>query len=201
MSHERLPSSPIRIYFSAFLCPGLGSLSLSLSESTDSCDSSTEVSSLLGEAGGLGRRSWQPLGSHFLGAAGPEVTCDGPATSCRIVVASLTSTSLYHPTSCLPFIFSIKYSLPWNPKSHSLSLNIDFILLIKNFFIWLSWVLVLALWIFSCKMWAFSCGIWDLVPWPGIKPRALHWEGEVLATGLPLLLVAQSCLTLWPCGL
>ena len=86
--------------------------SLSLSESTDSRDSSTEVSSLLGEVGGLAGRSWQPPGSHFLGAAGPEVTCDGPATSCRMVVASLTSTSLYHPTSCLSVIFSIKYSLP-----------------------------------------------------------------------------------------
>ena len=176
MSHERLPSSPIRIYFSAFLCPALGSLSLSLSESTDSRDSSTEVSSLLGEVGGLAGRSWQPLGSHFLGAAGPEVTCDGPATSCRMVVASLTSTSLYHPTSCLSVIFSIKYSLPWSPKSHSLSLSIDFILLVKKifFFIWPSWILVLALWIFSCRMWAFSCGIWDLVPWPEIKPRPLH---------------------------
>ena len=28
-----------------------------------------------------------------------------------------------------------------------------------------------------------SCSMWDLVPWPGIKPRPLHWEHGVLATG------------------
>ena len=45
----------------------------------------------------------------------------------------------------------------------------------------------------SCNMWdvllgpyrIFSCGIWDLVPWPGIEPRPLHWELRVLATGPP----------------
>ena len=30
-----------------------------------------------------------------------------------------------------------------------------------------------------------SCGMWDLVPQPGIKPRAQHWELTVLATGPP----------------
>ena len=30
-----------------------------------------------------------------------------------------------------------------------------------------------------------SCGILDLVPWTGIKPRPLHWELRVLATGPP----------------
>ena len=31
----------------------------------------------------------------------------------------------------------------------------------------------------------FSCSMWDLVPQPGIEPRAhpLHWEHEVLAPG------------------
>ena len=45
----------------------------------------------------------------------------------------------------------------------------------------------------SCNMWdvllaayrIFSCGIWDLVPWPGVEPRPLHWELRVLATGPP----------------
>ena len=30
--------------------------------------------------------------------------------------------------------------------------------------------------IFSCCMWTLSCGLWDLVPWPRIEPRPLHWE-------------------------
>ena len=30
-----------------------------------------------------------------------------------------------------------------------------------------------------------SCGMWDLVPWPVIKPRALHWEDRALPIGPP----------------
>ena len=26
-----------------------------------------------------------------------------------------------------------------------------------------------------------SCNMWDLVPWPGIEPRALHWEHKSLS--------------------
>ena len=33
--------------------------------------------------------------------------------------------------------------------------------------------------------WGFSCGMWDLVPWPGIKPRASALGAGVLATELP----------------
>ena len=45
-------------------------------------------------------------------------------------------------------------------------------------FIWLCQVLVATHRIFSCSM-------WDLVPWPGIEPRPLHWGHGVLHTGLP----------------
>ena len=31
----------------------------------------------------------------------------------------------------------------------------------------------------------FSCGMWNLVPWPGIKSRPLHWECKLLAPGPP----------------
>ena len=31
----------------------------------------------------------------------------------------------------------------------------------------------------------FSCDVWDLVHCPGIKPRTLHWEHRILATGPP----------------
>ena len=31
----------------------------------------------------------------------------------------------------------------------------------------------------------FCCGVWDLVSWPVIKPRSLHWEHRVLATRPP----------------
>ena len=44
--------------------------------------------------------------------------------------------------------------------------------------IWLPQVLAVA-----CKL--FGCSMWDLVPWPGIEPRPLHWENGVLATGSP----------------
>ena len=37
---------------------------------------------------------------------------------------------------------------------------------------WLCQVLVTACGIFSCSMQTLSCGVWDLVPWPGIEPRA-----------------------------
>ena len=30
-----------------------------------------------------------------------------------------------------------------------------------------------------------SCDMWDLVPWPGIEPRPLHWEHRVLSTRPP----------------
>ena len=55
----------------------------------------------------------------------------------------------------------------------------------------LHWVLVAARGIFGASrifsfgMQTLGCGMWDLVPWPGIKPRPLHWEGGVLATGPP----------------
>ena len=38
---------------------------------------------------------------------------------------------------------------------------------------------------FSCGKQTRSCGMWDRVPWRGIKPSPLHWEGRVLATGPP----------------
>ena len=48
-------------------------------------------------------------------------------------------------------------------------------------------VLYLFIWMHqiaaACRI--FSCGMWDLVPGPGIKPRSLQWEHEVLATGPP----------------
>ena len=31
----------------------------------------------------------------------------------------------------------------------------------------------------------FSCSIWDLVPLPGIEPRSLNWQHDVLATEPP----------------
>ena len=34
-------------------------------------------------------------------------------------------------------------------------------------------------------MQTLSCGMWDLVPWPRVAPRSLHWECGVLATGPP----------------
>ena len=37
----------------------------------------------------------------------------------------------------------------------------------------------------SCSMCTLSYGMWDLVPWPGIEPGPLQWEGRVLATGPP----------------
>ena len=45
----------------------------------------------------------------------------------------------------------------------------------------------------SCSMWdvlvvtcrTLSCSMWDLVPWWGIKPRPLHWDRGVFATGPP----------------
>ena len=33
-------------------------------------------------------------------------------------------------------------------------------------------------------MHTLSCGMWDLVPWPGTE-LGMHWEHEVLVTGLP----------------
>ena len=64
-------------------------------------------------------------------------------------------------------------------------------------FIWLLQVLVAARRIFelqsplqyigsfSCGLQTLSCAMWDRVPWPGIKPSPLHWEGRLLATGPP----------------
>ena len=37
--------------------------------------------------------------------------------------------------------------------------------------------------ILSCSMQTLNCGRWDLVPWPGMESRSLHWELGVLATG------------------
>ena len=39
--------------------------------------------------------------------------------------------------------------------------------------------------IFNCNMQTLLCGTWDLVPWPGIKPRPLHWEHGVLVSRPP----------------
>ena len=39
--------------------------------------------------------------------------------------------------------------------------------------------------IFSWSMQTLSHSMWDLVPWPGIELRPLHWERGVLATGPP----------------
>ena len=75
-----------------------------------------------------------------------------------------------------------------------------------NLFIWLCRVLVVArgnfdlhcrIGIFSCGMWALSCSMWDLVPWPGVEPRPLHWECGVLATGPPGK--SLSVLYIWVC--
>ena len=62
-------------------------------------------------------------------------------------------------------------------------------------FIWLLQVLVaahrifdlpaVAHGVFSCSVQTLSCAMWDRVPWPGIKPSPLHWEGRLLATGPP----------------
>ena len=55
-------------------------------------------------------------------------------------------------------------------------------------------------------MWTLSSTTPDLVPWPGIEPRILHWEHGVLATGTlgksqtPYLLAVTFCptsLNLW----
>ena len=45
----------------------------------------------------------------------------------------------------------------------------------------------------------FSCSMWDLVPQPGIQPRArpLHWEHEVLAPGKSLRLVLKMLGLAW----
>ena len=42
----------------------------------------------------------------------------------------------------------------------------------KQLFIWLCWVLVAACGTFSCNTRTLSCGMQELVPWPGIEPRA-----------------------------
>jgi len=76
-------------------------------------------------------------------------------------------------------------------------------------FIWLHWILVAAsrssfflatCRIFSWVMWTLSFGMWDLVPWPGIRLGALHWECRVWATGSPTL--APLLKINWPymCG-
>ena len=50
-------------------------------------------------------------------------------------------------------------------------------LFLKMFLLW-HWAFVVAYRIFSCSM-------WDLVPWPGITPRPLHWELRIFVTGSP----------------
>ena len=37
----------------------------------------------------------------------------------------------------------------------------------------------------SLQIRTLSCGVRDLVPWPSIEPRPLHWEHGALATGPP----------------
>ena len=44
---------------------------------------------------------------------------------------------------------------------------------------------VAACGVFNCNMQSLSCLPRDLIPWPGITPRPLHWEWGVLATGPP----------------
>ena len=44
---------------------------------------------------------------------------------------------------------------------------------------------VATLRIFSWGMKTLTCGMWDLVLTQGLNPPSLHWELEVLATGLP----------------
>ena len=34
--------------------------------------------------------------------------------------------------------------------------------------------------------WMFSCGMWNLVPWPGLNPRPLHWTTREIPTSLLL---------------
>ena len=41
------------------------------------------------------------------------------------------------------------------------------------------------LFLFILSAQGLSCNMWDLVPWPGVEPRPLHWEHGVLATGPP----------------
>ena len=52
-------------------------------------------------------------------------------------------------------------------------------------FIWLHWVLFPARGVFRCGLGTLSCDTWDLVSWAGMKPRLLHWDCGVLATGPP----------------
>ena len=49
----------------------------------------------------------------------------------------------------------------------------------------LCWVLVTACRIFRYCIWTLMCSMWDLVPWPRMEPRPLHWERRVLVAGSP----------------
>ena len=67
-----------------------------------------------------------------------------------------------------------------------------------GFFIWLHWVLVVALRIFSCSM-------WDLAPWPGIEPGTpalgawslSHWTTRAV----PCFIQCCSVQKTWGSGL
>ena len=52
-------------------------------------------------------------------------------------------------------------------------------------FIWLHWVLVVALGIFNLCCGIFGCGMWDLVADQGSNSGSLHWEHGISATGPP----------------
>ena len=67
-------------------------------------------------------------------------------------------------------VLDSSYFFPQTPTNSFLS-SFYFI------FIWMHQIVA------ACRI--FSCGMWDLVPGPGIKPRSLQWEHEVLATGPP----------------
>ena len=59
----------------------------------------------------------------------------------------------------------------------------------------LCWVLVMSRGLLSLHrgtwdLWLWHCGMWNLVPWPGIEPRPLHWEHGVLAARPP----GKSCI-------
>ena len=80
----------------------------------------------------------------------------------------------------LPFSFRSFIVLLLTSRSQ---IYFDTEVILKNLFIWLHPILVVAHGIFSCGMWTFSCGMWGLVPRPGIELGPLRWEQSVLTIG------------------